>query len=185
VTVLKTEAGLLYKQKKDKQGVTRRLYQLLCKTCHKPVFIQKSRLKTQQFCQECAKLLSPSPETRVKISKTLQQKYVTDIGFKERVNAARNIPKGEQHWNWKGGVTPLTQKTRTSEGANAWKLAVFHRDQYKCRMCGSKDNIQAHHINSWADFPEDRFVLQNGLTMCKPCHDTYHKYEKEVRRNEN
>jgi predicted HNH restriction endonuclease len=52
-------------------------------------------------------------------------------------------------------------------------------------MCGSKDNIQAHHINSWADFPEDRFILENGLTMCKPCHDTYHKYEKEVRRNQN
>ena len=41
----------------------------------------------------------------------------------------------------------------------------------------------ANHINSWAEFPEDRFILENGLTLCKICHKNYHDYEREVKKN--
>jgi 5-methylcytosine-specific restriction endonuclease McrA len=185
VTLIKDKNGLLYTITKDRQGTQRRKYQLLCLKCQVPVYIQKSKLSIQKYCNACVKTIPVSNVVKNKISKTLQQKYKTDDAFKAKVLAARNVKKGEEHWNWKGGVTSLTQRTRTSEESHAWKLAVLHRDGYSCRMCGSKENLQAHHINSWADFPEDRFILENGLTMCKPCHDTYHQYEREIRRNQN
>lgn len=137
------------------------------------------------FCRECSLDRKISEEVRNKISLSLRNKYKTDETFKQRVLNARNVKSGVDHWNWKGGATPINQRNRTSEDASAWKLAVLSRDNYSCRMCGSKDELQAHHINSWTDFPEDRFILENGLTMCKPCHSFYHQYEKEVRRNQN
>jgi 5-methylcytosine-specific restriction endonuclease McrA len=124
-----------------------------------------------------------TPERNKQIGDTLREKYQTDPEFRERVAAAQNVKGGSDHWNWKGGVTPLNQRTRTSKESNAWKLAVLHRDKYKCRLCGSDEELHAHHINSWATFPEDRYVLENGLTMCNKCHSTYHKYEKEVKKN--
>lgn len=43
--------------------------------------------------------------------------------------------------------------------------------------------VYTHHINSWAEWPEDRFVIANGLALCGPCHKFYHTYVREVRKN--
>jgi len=184
-TITTTKEGLKYRNYLDSDNIKRRRYLFNCSNCGVDCWVQKSKLEVQKVCKACVNKQGVSQEVRDKISKTLINKYQVDPVFKEKVFKARNVASGSDHWNWKGGVTPLNQKTRTSEDCNAWKLAVLHRDNYSCRMCGSKENLQAHHINSWAAFPEDRFILQNGLTMCKECHNFYHKYESEIRRNEN
>src|SRR5688572_21261240 len=62
----------------------------------------------------------------------------------------------------------------------AWRLAVYRRDKFTCRMpgCKSKKRINAHHIHRWADFPELRFVLSNGITLCKAHHDLIRNQEE-------
>lgn len=52
-----------------------------------------------------------------------------------------------------------------------WRQDVYRRDKYKCKLCGSKHKIQAHHIKLWAHYPELRFVLSNGITLCKKHHN--------------
>ena len=65
---------------------------------------------------------------------------------------------------------------RTSADYNSpqyikWRKAVFRRDGYRCRMCGqSLGGINAHHIHKWADYPRLRFVVKNGITLCKNHH---------------
>lgn len=166
----------------DKSGVPRRKYLSPCLDCKIDRYVQKSKVGKGR-CKSCSDIRLSTPERNKKISETLRNKYKTDAEFKKRVLAAKSVKRGNEHWNWKGGITPLTQRTRTTEEANAWKLAVLHRDSYTCRMCLSKENLQAHHINSWAEFPEDRFILENGLTLCSDCHNFYHKYEKECNKN--
>lgn len=52
-----------------------------------------------------------------------------------------------------------------------WRSRVYKRDGYACKLCLSKDAIEAHHIKRWADFPEHRFDINNGITLCKVCHN--------------
>lgn len=50
------------------------------------------------------------------------------------------------------------------------RVRCYIRDDYRCRMCGSKKSIQAHHILSWANYPHLRFNWQNLITLCEKCH---------------
>lgn len=60
---------------------------------------------------------------------------------------------------------------RNSVQYKKWRKAVFERDNYMCQDCGkSKYYIEAHHIKSFALFPELRFDITNGITYCNDCH---------------
>ncbi len=85
---------------------------------------------------------------------------------------------GVKHHMWKGGITPINNKIRTSAQMRAWRLGVFKRDGFKCTSCGYDKGkiLQAHHIKPFSSYPKLRFLLDNGTTLCKPCHmqtDTY------------
>jgi len=57
-----------------------------------------------------------------------------------------------------------------------WRLDVFERDHHTCRSCGNKNTkLNAHHIVRWVDCVELRLEVDNGLTLCEPCHKEEHK----------
>lgn len=48
---------------------------------------------------------------------------------------------------------------------------VFERDDYTCVMCGEKGKyLHVDHIQSWANYPELRFEMDNCRTVCMSCH---------------
>ena len=54
-----------------------------------------------------------------------------------------------------------------------WRGKVMMRDGFRCKVCGEKEDLQAHHIVSWKDTEgEDplRFDVNNGITLCRSCH---------------
>ena len=52
-------------------------------------------------------------------------------------------------------------------------MKVYKRDGFKCQMpdCKSKFKIQAHHIKKWSQASSLRYEVDNGITLCKECHD--------------
>jgi len=94
--------------------------------------------------------------------------------------------KGKNHHNWKGGITPINEKIRRSIEYKLWRKAVLEMDNYTCRFCGKGGYLEADHIKSFSDYPELRFVIDNGRTLCKNCHsktDTYGGKKPYIIRN--
>lgn len=105
------------------------------------------------------------------------------------LNRIASLPRGEKMWNWKGGITPVNQKIRHSFEYREWRTAVFERDRYTCVWCGAKNGrgktviLNADHIKPFAYYPELRFAIDNGRTLCKRCHrstDTYGSKAKKL-----
>lgn len=60
---------------------------------------------------------------------------------------------------------------RASLRYQQWRRAVLRRDGRACTVCGiNKVPLHADHIKRWSDYPELRFVVDNGRTLCVPCH---------------
>ena len=64
---------------------------------------------------------------------------------------------------------------RTSAEYRRWKNAVFERDGKVCCSCGSKKDLEVHHVIPFSQDPKKRFDVDNGKVLCKYCHRKVHK----------
>lgn len=72
------------------------------------------------------------------------------------------------------GLRSAEDVRRSTEYKN-WRAAVFSRDNYTCQLCGARGvKINAHHIKPFATFPDMRTDIDNGITLCVPCHKAVH-----------
>jgi 5-methylcytosine-specific restriction endonuclease McrA len=64
------------------------------------------------------------------------------------------------------------ERIRHSVEYKLWRESVFKRDNYTCVECGDKKggNLEADHIKPFAAYPELRFDITNGRTLCVSCH---------------
>lgn len=74
---------------------------------------------------------------------------------------------------WNGGVTPENQKIRHSKEYIQWRDSVYERDDFTCQCCGDNKggNLNAHHIENFAEHEGKRFDISNGITLCNDCHN--------------
>lgn len=84
----------------------------------------------------------------------------------------RSMLKDEEHTE--------RQSTKMKE----WRETVFLRDKYTCQICGNKSSkgnpivLNAHHIKKFKDYPELRYDVHNGITLCASCHKLTYKKEE-------
>ena len=96
---------------------------------------------------------------------------------------------GDKNSNWRGGKLSEKRLLREDPKYKMWRKQVYERDNYVCQECGCKSNkeeyvyLEAHHIKPFATFPELRFDIDNGITLCKKCHDRKPKGVKIYEQN--
>ena len=106
----------------------------------------------------------------------------------ETRNLLSDMFRGSKGPNWKGGKSSLKKLIRESGLYKQWRSDVFRRDGWTCQTCGnrgSKAGIEAHHIVLLATLMdkymiktigdamqcEELWDINNGVTLCKICHD--------------
>lgn len=81
--------------------------------------------------------------------------------------------KGAKSYLWKGGITSINYQIRHSLEYKLWRESIFQRDNYTCVWCGQRGGVlNADHIKPFSLFPELRFAIDNGRTLCRECHKT-------------
>ena len=96
--------------------------------------------------------------------------------WKERLKESHKGKFGIKSSNWQGGKTPENKKIRNRIEYRLWREAVFARDNYTCQKCKEKGiYLHSHHIQNFAEYPELRLAIDNGITLCKKCHWEFHK----------
>ena len=70
--------------------------------------------------------------------------------------------------------------------SNEWKTLraqALKRDGYRCQMCDSGTNLQAHHV-SYEHLHTDE-ELDDVVTLCKECHEKVHAKDLERKQEQN
>jgi hypothetical protein len=89
------------------------------------------------------------------------------------------------HW-WKGGIAEQNQREHQREmhrfRYKNWREQVFERDHYRCVLedetCSG--HLHADHVKSFRNFPDLRFDVNNGQTLCKHHHEQTPNYGGRV-----
>lgn len=137
-----------------------------------PEEIEKARItvaskpKKKYYCRDCGGVLANYKALRCR---GCQDKYKV----------------GELHHSWKGGKGTRRHAVMGTKKYREWRTAVFERDSYACVHCGTsgaKAYLQADHIIPWSESVEKRFDIDNGRTLCVPCHELTPSFPKQLRR---
>lgn len=52
---------------------------------------------------------------------------------------------------------------------------VMERDDYTCQVCGQRGGkLAVHHLNGYNWDTENRYDVNNGITLCESCHREFH-----------
>lgn len=57
-----------------------------------------------------------------------------------------------------------------------WRKSVLERDNYTCQYpnCNTKEELHTHHIKPRKDYPELKYNVSNGITLCYIHHGKVH-----------
>jgi 5-methylcytosine-specific restriction endonuclease McrA len=159
--------------------------------------VKKYGEKQQGKClsKETKQRISSSKKGKVTLNKgkKLSIKHRENLskahkGIKLSENHKRNISKslrGENCWNWKGGISSLTNIIRKNCLYRQWRDDIFTRDDFTCQKCGVRGKkLNAHHIKSFSSILQfyeitsieealecdELWNINNGITLCKKCH---------------
>jgi hypothetical protein len=111
-----------------------------------------------------------SPETILKMQASAQ------LRMKKFGKPQSGFKRGAEHWNWKNGSSTERQRLINQTEYKEWRTAVFERDNYTCQNCGARSGngkeviLNADHIKEWSNYPELRYDVNNGRTLCESCH---------------
>ena len=118
-------------------------------------------------------------EDRMEKSRKYYQRVVKPVittGEGSGHGRGKKFIKGFIPWNKGMGNPNENHRIRTSVEYSLWRKSCFERDNFTCQFSGqSGGDIQVHHINNFADFPELRTTISNGITMTKKIHKLFHK----------
>jgi len=125
----------------------------------------------RKFSEEHRRKLSESHKGQEAWNKGLRKgdhPSMKKMGFQE----------GENNPMWCGGDS---DRERRNSAYKVWRIEVFTRDDFTCQCCGYKNgngtkrkDLNAHHIVKWIDSIELRYEVENGKTLCVPCHINEH-----------
>ena len=170
----------------------RRGHNIKCDWCGKDIYRGPSKLNKTNFCsmgcyskykidkrpkvtcKQCGKVFG-KPKSTIKWDKIRRHK----LDFCSNT-CSEIYHTGNGNANWISDRDKLKCRPNKIKRHVAWRQGVFERDNYTCQLCGLRGTyLEPHHIKRWAEHKKLRYDIDNGITLCKPCHIKTRGKEKE------
>jgi len=174
-------------------------YKLTCENCGK---VFKTHFKEQQCCsRECSNEFIIKTEKRKNEKHWnwsggglfLKCEWCGKKASKKKHQAEKNIYNycsrqcngkhaefigrfvGENSTSYNPELTEEDREDRRKKPEHKkWTKEVYKKDNFACVICGTKRNLQAHHIDGYNWCKEKRTDVNNGATLCKEHHKDFH-----------
>lgn len=93
--------------------------------------------------------------------------------------SSKVLMSGDKHWKWNPNRTDAERADRRNGNKsliNEWRKKIYQKDNYTCQHCHKKNehDLVAHHLNGFDKFEEQRYDVNNGITLCEQCHKNFH-----------
>lgn len=112
-------------------------------------------------------------EATKEVFSTIHKGKEIPLEVRKRISIALS---GSNSPHWKDGSTERNRNDRMKMEYRAWRTSVFIRDAHTCGVCSKAGGkLEVHHIRNFADNVELRTNIDNGMTICQPCHNLFHK----------
>lgn len=83
--------------------------------------------------------------------------------------------KKENHYRWNPNISnKIREDRRYLHEFVEWRKLVFERDNYTCILSGIQGDVNAHHLYAWKEYPNERFNINNGVTISEKLHKLFH-----------
>ena len=132
--------------------------------------------ETRKKQSEASKGKKKSLAHRQNMSKVRKGKPSGTKGMHWKIKDSSKMGKGRLGKGIKMLEYPENIRIRKSIEYILWRKSIFERYNFTCQKCNqSGGRLVAHHIFNFADYPEQRLNINNGITLCQQCHDDFHK----------
>lgn len=123
----------------------------------------------QVRCKFCGKIFYP---TRIQVQSRVYT--INHLGGESNLYCSEECKRACPVFNKK--VDPCGKATTTRDLRKpSWAAAVKDRDNNSCTLCGSTEDLKAHHVFPVATHPWLANDLSNGITLCGECHKNVHR----------
>ncbi len=181
---------------------------LSCKQCNKTYYVNRTRLISRsKYCSAPCRVAylkinypgywlgkTRSTETieKVRLAKLGKPSWNKGLRWPKEVREKVSFNRkgkciGEENPRWVYDRTMLKvygndNKDRRSPRYGDWRKQVYKRDNFKCKMQNADCNgrIIAHHILGYKSYPELRYEINNGITLCQAHHPLKRAEEKRL-----
>ncbi len=133
---------------------------------------KKASVETRKKMSEARKGKRLSEEAKKKISIANKGRAPSDYARKR----SAELRKGKPAWN-RG---PYYEKNLDGRGnipeLKKWKKDVLKRDNFTCQKTKRRGvRLAVHHIYNYADYPDLRWDVDNGITLAEDIHKEFHR----------
>lgn len=165
-------------------------------------WVMQSQINKEKSKQTCINKygvdnISKTLLFKEKYKNTMNNKYGVDNGFqinfvKEKSRKTCLKKYGSEYYNqsyigklkisgvnskfYIDGRCKINYNRSTDVDEKLWRNRVYKRDNYTCQYCNDNKggNLNSHHLDGWNWCIDKRYDIDNGVTLCKKCHEEFH-----------